>query len=62
MPGKDCFNFFKLNAEPTNFYLLIDASQKLNPAIRQIAAEITGFIKARIRVAAKRMADKLLGS
>src|SRR4051812_36276234 len=58
MPQKGAFDFARFNAETTNFYLIINPSEKLDVPILQIPAQITRSIKAGIRIIAKNIRNK----
>jgi hypothetical protein len=44
MPGKQSLNLSRFDAESPHLHLLIAAAEKLDPAVRQLADQVTGTI------------------
>src|SRR4051794_34605526 len=58
MLRKTAFNFAKLDAKSANLYLVIQASQKFEIAILEVAHEITGSVQTRAGLVAERIWNK----
>src|SRR5438270_7493754 len=57
---QDRLNFAQLNAKSPELLLVIDPSETLDPAIGVVARQVSGFVEAGLRIATKRMGNKLL--
>src|SRR5260370_35039906 len=53
-------NLRRLDAEASNFDLFVNPAQESNLAVGEIARQVAGFVKTRIRIGAERIADKSL--
>src|SRR5690349_22338258 len=61
MLAQSLFNFSQLNAEATQFDLMISATQKLQIAIGEIACSVASTIEARSRLITKGIGNKFFG-
>src|SRR5688500_6619600 len=55
------FNLTQLDAHAVDFHLLVETSQKLDVAVRQMSCEIAGLVHARTRHAAEWTWQETLG-
>src|SRR5436309_7357576 len=62
MPAQHGLDFARLDAIASDFHLLVDASEKIEVAVREPAHEIAALVETRARVAAERIRNELFGS
>src|SRR6185369_15750049 len=58
MVHEDCFDLTQLDAKPSHLDLLVDAAEKLDIAINEIAAEIACLVESRPGLCAERIRDE----
>ena len=56
------FDLFQLDAETTNFDLIIDSTQELEISVRAITDDVAGLIEAAGRIVNERIANEFFGS
>src|SRR5690349_9656984 len=52
------FDFTELKTHAAEFYLIVDATEKLELAVVQVAHEVAGAIKTRARLVAERIGNE----
>ena len=57
---QNAFDFLEFDSVPANLYLVIDPSQELHIAVRQIACQIPGLVQPRMRILTEGIGNELL--
>ena len=58
--GEHGFDLTQLDAKAADFHLVVDAAEKLDVAVGQIASQITGLVEAVLEIGTEWVGDELL--